>query len=208
MGGWRWWIELVVPRLGFAAALPIITILTGCSLADTLRARLAGGASPHQEYANGLIDAGLAETPTGRAWLETAGFALASPRSVELPFNEEGWLEPDRADALGLRFDVPAQRWVMVRINLEEPDSARVFIDAFRVPQDPMDSLEAIASARDTSNQLTFRMRRRGTVVVRVQPELLRGGPYQLTVTAEDSPPVTRADTFPAEPQSRMGRRE
>jgi hypothetical protein len=117
--------------------------------------------------------------------------------------DEEGWLEPDQADALGIRFDVPAQRWVMVRMTLEEPDS-RVFVDAFRVPQDPVDPLEAIASARDTSYQLTFRMRRRGTVVVRVQPELLRGGPYQLTVTAEDSPPVT----LNTAPQSRLSCRE
>jgi hypothetical protein len=179
-------------------------LLTGCSLADAIRSRLADGPSPHQEYANGLTDAGLAETPTGRAWLEMAAYALASPRSVELPLDEEGWLEPDQADVLGIRFDVPAQRWVMVRMTLEEPDSARVFVDAFRVPQDPVDPLEAIASARDTSYQLTFRMRRRGTVVVRVQPELLRGGPYQLTVTAEDSPPLT----LNTAPQSRLSYRE
>jgi len=191
MEGRRQRVERVGPWSVHAAALSILTILGGCSIADAIRTRFTEGSSPHQDYANGLTEAGLADTPTGRAWLETAGFALASPRSIELPLNEEGWLEPDRADALGLRFDVPAQRWVMVRINLEEPDSARVFIDAFRVPQDPVDPLEAIASARDTSGQLTFRMRRRGTVVVRVQPELLRGGPYQLTVTAEDSPPLT-----------------
>jgi hypothetical protein len=191
MRGWSWWGECLALRSVTAALLTVI--LTGCSLTDALRDVLLDGSSPHQDYANALMDAGLAVTPTGQEWIETARYALASPRDVELPLNEEGWLEPDRADALSLRFNVPPQRWVMVRILLEQTDSARVFIDAFRVPQDATDSLDPIASARDTANQLAFRMRRRGTVIVRVQPELLRGGPYQLTVTAEDSPPVTLA---------------
>jgi len=147
--------------------------------------------SPHRDYAEGLVEAGLAAAPAGQAWLEAADSVLASPRTILLPFSEEGWLPADRASAIGLRFDAPAQRWVTIRMSLDEPDFARVFIDAFRMPREPGDSIEVIASAPDTMNELTLRVRRSADLVVRVQPELLRGGPYRLTVMAAEEEPVT-----------------
>ena len=60
-------------------------------------------------------------------------------------------------------------------------DTTRVFVDLFRVENDTLSQFRHVASA-DSSLQLAFSPRRDASYVLRLQPELLRGGQYTITI--------------------------
>lgn len=82
---------------------------------------------------------------------------------------------------------------VDVEVSLDTDPGAIVFLDAFRAPRDSLAEPDRVASADEPARSLSFEVRRD---IVRVQPELLRGGRYTLTVVVGPSLafPVEGAD--------------
>ncbi len=178
-------------RVRFAlASVSVAAFLSGCGAVDEIRQRIAPRTSPHAEYADALRAAGLTASPLAGAWVEAASEALVAPRKVDLPFHDEGWLAPDAPGAIGVRFTAPRARWITVRAHLDAARPALVFVDAFRSPTDS-DARFIPLAATDSPGVLRFRVWRGGAVIVRAQPELLRGGRYERSVTIEDERPTT-----------------
>ncbi|MFW6198437.1 MAG: M23 family metallopeptidase, partial [Acidobacteriota bacterium] len=153
-------------------------------------------------YRHGLEQAGLLDTALGEDWRAAAAAALESPVRVELPYREVGYLETRAAEAVGYRFRVLRGQRVEVVLQVEAEEPMRVFLDAFR-PRPEQErgeqegALVPIASAPEGERRLYFEARRDAEYVVRIQPELLRGGRYELTILADASLqfPVQGLDT-------------
>ncbi len=182
-------------RPSVAALLAAVTLLPGCRHVDEIRERFRDVTS-HESYARSLESAELSETALGREWTEAARRALLDPLPVELPYREEGYLSADEAPALGFLVDL--ERGQRLSVDLEivgEP--GRVFVDLYRA--DPSGEREPlfVASADSATNELSYTVGRGGPFVLRIQPELLRGGEYQLTVRSGASLafPVAGADS-------------
>jgi murein DD-endopeptidase MepM/ murein hydrolase activator NlpD len=141
--------------------------------------------TPHEAYAESLRDAGLGETALARDWLEASRRAVEAPLTIELPFQEQGFIAPDDADAVGYRFRLERGQLLTVRLQVQSDDSARVFLDFFRVPADSADAVRPITTADTIEDGLVYEPYRSGEYVVRVQPELLRGGSYILTLALD-----------------------
>ncbi|HZD05810.1 MAG TPA: M23 family metallopeptidase [Longimicrobiales bacterium] len=141
--------------------------------------------TPHEAYVQSLRDAGLEGTALVRDWLEAGRRAVQSPLPVDLPFREEGFIAPDEAGAVGYRFAVERGQALTVRLSVESDDSARVFLDLFRIPTDSTGALRPVTTADTLADGLVYEPWRDGEYVVRVQPELLRGGHYVLTLTLD-----------------------
>lgn len=130
-------------------------------------------------YERGLRDAGLAGTALGIEWQRVGDAALASPAEIELPYREHGAFDRREAHAFGYRFAVARGQRVTVTLRMSAPDP-RVFIELYRIDQ--ASGPVHVASAGDGTRQLEFEPTVEGAYLLRLQPELLRGGSYDLEI--------------------------
>lgn len=157
-------------------------MLAACGVAESVRN--ARELTPHERYANGLREAGLAETAMGREWITAADTVLQRAHRVSLPFQESGFYDRGQARAVGWQFDVRDGQRVSIVLTKEGQD-ARIFADLFAVTTDSVQHFESLQSAvTDSTQQILMRYETRDSVrlVLRVQPELLRGGKYTITI--------------------------
>jgi murein DD-endopeptidase MepM/ murein hydrolase activator NlpD/SH3-like domain-containing protein len=164
----------------------LATLALGAAACDPigeLREHLAAPASPHEAYALGLERSGLAYTALGQDWLRVAAQALAHPVPAAIPLQEEGYFAPEKPAAVAYRVTLLRGQRVAVHAQLRPDATGRLFIDIF-APGDSADAPRHLASADSLAASLEFEPRRGGEFIVRIQPELLRGGRYTLLVRA------------------------
>lgn len=151
--------------------------------ADRLRSlwpHLMRPISPHERYARALKQANLHDTMLGDAWLSAAMSAIRQPQDVTLPFSATGSFDAASTAALAWRFHARRGRRIEVEIELDS-SRGRVFVDLFRPdPQDREALVDWVASAPDGASALQHEPTRDGVFIVRLQPELLRGGRFRV----------------------------
>jgi murein DD-endopeptidase MepM/ murein hydrolase activator NlpD len=165
-----------------------VTLLLGISACsrESLREFFAGY-TPHERYERALLAAGLDQTALGSDWLAAASTALENAVGIASPYREESYLDPREAMATAYR--VSARRGQRIETTFEsEPDTSyQVFIDLFFLSDRPGATPRRVASADSLGRTLDYLARRDGDYLIRVQPELLRGGRYSITVVVGPS---------------------
>ncbi len=136
-------------------------------------------APTHERYTAALSEFGLDKTALGQDWLREADAALAQPIDVALPFSETGYLAPNEPAAIGYRFELRRGRRFVIDVALETTEPTRLFIDLFEVVEGREPRL--VASTAPDERHLDYQARRDTIHVLRVQPELLRGGRFTIT---------------------------
>ena len=143
--------------------------------------------TPHERYAQGLRDAGLAATAMGREWLIAADTVLNTAHRIMLPFQERGAYDRSQARAVGWAFDVRDGQKISITL-VADGQRAQIFTDLFVVTTDSVRQFESVAaSVTDSANQSVVRYESRDsvTLILRIQPELLRGGQYHVTIRSD-----------------------
>ena len=174
-----------IGRRGAATAVAA-ALLAACAGGEV---RMAGEeGSPRQTYAASLQEAGLHRTALGREWIEAADRALADPTAVELPHREVRWLDPREASAVAFRIPLESGQRLVVDalVSGHNPSGITLFLDLFREPERG-GAPDRVASADSARWHLEHVVDRSGSYLLRVQPELLRGGRVTVTMTAEAS---------------------
>jgi murein DD-endopeptidase MepM/ murein hydrolase activator NlpD len=169
--------------LGAAAAVAAIVIATHPQLVR----RLLRPETPHQRYTRALAEGGLARTALAAGWLAAADRALEQPVTVETPFTQDTVLDPARGAALGYLVNVKRGQKLDVKVARPDGWSGLVFIDLFEPDAQGTAPRRPIASADEDATALSREARESGTYVVRIQPELLRGGRINVTLQAGPS---------------------
>ncbi len=169
----------------WSCGLVLLLGVSACSR-ESLREFFAGY-TPHERYERALLAGGLDETALGSDWLAAATAALENAVTVASPYREESYLDPREVIATAYR--VSAQRGQRIEATFEsEPDTAyQVFIDLFFLSDRPGASPRRVASADSLERELDYLARRDGDYLIRVQPELLRGGRYSIKVVVGPS---------------------
>jgi murein DD-endopeptidase MepM/ murein hydrolase activator NlpD len=168
----------------------------GCGDADPLRGYFVDP-SPRERYVHGLEEAGLGASALARDWVRAGHHALSRPTSVPTPYREAGYLDPAETRAEGFRFALRRGQRVLADVDMNG-DSAHLalFVDLF-VESDATTDPVLLATADSGNHRLEHVARRDGVYLLRIQPELLRGGRYTLTIEAGASLtfPVSGLDT-------------
>lgn len=143
------------------------------------------GETPHERYVELLERSGFGEAALARDWSAAARGAVMYPVTTELPMTESGWFPAEAPTALGYRVEMERGQRLSVELELEDEGDTEVFIDVFRLrgerdPDDP--SLLTVASAESMTRTVTYDASVTGSFLVRIQPELLRGGPYRVSL--------------------------
>ena len=165
--------------LGLSLALP------GCSPKNTLKG-VFKKQSPYEKYRSGLKDAKLDQTALGQQWVAAGEQALQKPVAVTLPFKETGYFPADKPMAASYQFKVQRGQKVAVRVQTQGQETPQVFIDLFEANPDNIAQPKQVAYADTTAQTLEYEIEEDLAHLLRVQPELLRGGRY--TVTIETQP--------------------
>ncbi len=152
---------------------------------ERVRDYFADAITPHERYAASLLAAGLEDAALTRDWLAAASHALEAPIAITPPHGEDGWLGPEQPAALAFRLPARRGQRLLIEVRLLADTSALIFIDLFTFPTDSLAPPRSLASADSGATALEYEPRRDGEYLLRVQPELLRGGRYTLTIRAE-----------------------
>lgn len=169
---------------GVPSILVALLAVAGCEEVEQVRDRFRD-LTPHEVYQAQLNLAGLGGSALARDWEAAGRRALEEPLAVRLPYAEEGYISPDAPEAAGYRFQLERGRRLTVAVSVGSGEAARVFVDLFRVPADSADPMRPVLSSQSPVQGFTHEPWRGGEFLLRVQPELLRGGSYSVTLGLE-----------------------
>lgn len=148
--------------------------------------------SPHERYVSMLHASGLDRTALGQDWIAVSESSLKKPAAIKMPSREIRTFPDNAAHAVAYR--LPLQRGRRLEVDVRGVDDAddasaaadvsqrtsiRVFVDLFFVDGEgaPM----RVASRSEEADLLEYEVAQDGAYLLRVQPELLRGGRFILT---------------------------
>lgn len=171
-------------RRWLAVAAAGILTATACEQVEQVQDHFRD-LTPYESYEESLAQAGLSETALGRSWADAGRRALEVPLAVTLPFQEHGYIAPEEPGAMGYRVSVPRGRRLTAEVTLESEEGTRVFVDLFRVPADEEDPPRPLISTDAVPGTFEHEPWRGGEFILRLQPELLRGGRYSVTIRLE-----------------------
>lgn len=165
----------------WVAILPLAIVVTSCDQVDAIRDEFRD-LTPYESYVQSLRVAGLGKTALVQAWLEAAAGALSDAPVVGLPYEEEGFFFPDDPGAVGYRLHLRRGQRLTVSFRMEGEFPARVFLEVYRVQQDPGRDPVPVLATDSLLTEVELVAGWEADYIVRIQPELLRGGRYRITL--------------------------
>lgn len=145
---------------------------------------LFGKKTPHQQYADKLTTAGLKETALGRAWFEAADKTLVNPVNITIPYKESGYFAADKPGAVGLRFQAKRGEKLNIAVTRRPITGFAIYLELWQAGESP----KLITAADTTQSVIEHEVDDNNAMyVLRLQPELLKGGEYTLSISAGPS---------------------
>jgi murein DD-endopeptidase MepM/ murein hydrolase activator NlpD len=169
--------------------LALAVLASGCTrVREGVRDVVERPLTPHARYARSLERAGLEGTALGREWLAAADTVLRAAHAVTLPHREAGAYVRDEARAVGWRVALRDGERLVARVRTQG-ERGTLYVDAFEVEGDSVPAFTHRASATPDSatGELVLRLEaeRSAAHVIRLQPELLRAGRYEVELRIE-----------------------
>lgn len=170
-------VEVIMNRISFGVLISFNVVLAACSASGPGIFRKQ---SPHEQYGERLDAAGLKQTALGIKWFAAATAALQQPAAITIPYRERGYFAAGNPAAIGLRFT--AKRGQILLLQLEKKSSAALtlYLELWKLDE----GRRSLQQAFDTTqNKFVFEVEENAEFVVRLQPELLGSGEYQLSIS-------------------------
>ncbi len=153
----------------------------GCNTSDPTELPVFLPETPHERYEFAFRRVGLETTALGFQWINASRAALDEALPVQPPLAESGYFDPNQAPSLGYRISMRRGQRLLVDLDLNGM-TRLVFIDLFRVRDDVAQPFTHVVSADSNETSLDYVANRDGEYVLRLQPEMLTGGRYDITV--------------------------
>ena len=178
--------------LNVRKALPImILVLAGCATA-----------TPREAYQASLRQSGLDQTALGRDWAAAGERALDTPLAMPVPLADTAYAAPAEPRALGYQLSLKRGRRFIVEVSVDTSAPARWFVELFRVDGP---AATRVAAIEEGLTRLEYEVPESGTYVLRLQPELLRGGRVTVVQRTEPTLVFPVADATAANVRSVFG---
>ncbi len=183
---------IVIRQLRRAATLAWLVLLAACSGTSSFPSLRDEPATAYDAYVRALTAAGLDSTALGREWIAASDSALRAPLAATLPTLEMGAYNRSEARAIAYRFSLKDGQRVAVRTRADGLP-ARLYLDLFEVATDTLKPFVHRATADSMTRPdsaaavltLEYEAREDADFVLRLQPELLRSGRYELSIGVE-----------------------
>lgn len=159
--------------------ITVSILATACS---TSRKGLFTQKSAHEQYASRITDAGLETSELGLRWFAAAQKAVSQPLSVTVPYKEAEYFAAEKPDAAGLLFSARRGEKLVIQIDMKPAGSFRLFAELLQ-PGKPGSAPSLLATADTTTWKLEYAVEADGLFILRLQPELLKSGGYDLSIS-------------------------
>lgn len=157
----------------------IFVLLSACQSKN-----LFDSQSPYQNYINTLDKSGLEKYGIAQKWIDNGKLIHASNMTtLSLPYNEMTYFDPSKVEALFLQYKVKEGNNISIRADALTDSSTVYFIDVFRKN---VNEFTQLYYSKD-QNKIDYTARQDGEHLLRVQPELLGGGPVILSIEVSGS---------------------
>ena len=167
--------EYKTPYRKIASFLLLLFLLAACK---SIKEGLFEKQTPHKAYWSQIEKAGLADSKMAKEWIKASDSVLITAVETDIPFSEAVVFDYDNLTAVAYHFSLQEGRSLRVVAEPELNDTSRVFIDLYRKD----DELKHIGYAPEGSPELTHQVKRDGIYVVRIQPELLTRGLFNVQI--------------------------
>ncbi len=153
----------------------LISVIAACKSGPF---NLLKPASPHQEYERKLVNAGLDQNKMGKAWIIKANNLLPNAVGIKLPYKESGYFAADKVDGAGFKFSLQRGQMLTVRLTKQSVDHFSIYMDFWERRDNG--EFKVLAFADSIGAELQWEAKRSGEYFLRLQPELLGSGSYNL----------------------------
>lgn len=161
--------------------LLILTLLWSCKSGPF---NLLKPVSPHQNYERKLKTAGLDQTIIGAAWLNNAELSLQKALPITLPYQEKGYFSAEKIEAVAFKFQLTKGQKLQVKLDRKPVAGFMIYLDLW---QPDGVNYKLLTSADTLGNNLQLDADETGTYILRLQPELLGSGEFNLAITTGPS---------------------
>jgi murein DD-endopeptidase MepM/ murein hydrolase activator NlpD/SH3-like domain-containing protein len=135
--------------------------------------------SAHEKYADRIKEAGLDKTSMGALWFFAANKSIAQPLSITLPYREAGYFAAEKPSAAGYVFSARRGDRLTVEVTTVPQVPSGFFVELWQYS--PAQNSELIADA-DSTLRITHDIESDGQYLIRMQPALLQGTEYHVTI--------------------------
>lgn len=135
----------------------------------------------HDQYAKKLRKTGLHETAMGRAWFAEADKALSQPLRVSLPYRQVGYFSEDKPIAIGLQFNATRGEKLIFLLKRKPDTTFVIYADLWQVQNNEEPDLLIFFDT--TEAEFNHEIDETCNYILRLQPELLGAGEYELSVS-------------------------
>ena len=173
---------ILITNRNLKLLLPILLInilISSCGNKNTLRG-VFQKQTPYEAYSSALKDVKLDQTALGSKWLAAGTAVFEDSLVISLPYGETAYFDASEVTANGYRFIAEEGQEVNIEIEIISTEPLTIFLDLFLIHDDP----EHVASSDTTRAALHYEVKKTGVYLLRLQPELLKGGRYQLKITS------------------------
>jgi murein DD-endopeptidase MepM/ murein hydrolase activator NlpD len=168
-----------------ALGLILISLLLGACSKLSGPAALFKKASPHDDYSQSLKSAGLEKTVLGKEWLRNSDNAISRALTISTPYKETGYFAPEKTQVASYKFNAVRGQKIHVALQKRPETNFNIYLDLFEQQTDG--NTKRVAYADTLGRVLDYEIDKNGLYYLRLQPELLSGGEYTLTITAGPS---------------------
>lgn len=169
----------------------LLVFLAGCAGAlGEHPARARGVQGPRDRYESRLLASSIGKSSLYHMWSEEARRALRSGLSIRPSFREIVHFPVDQPLAVSYRLEMRRGQKLHVKLERRSFDG-QLFAELFEEIGSDNAVYRLVQSADAKKNEITFEATADGVHVLRLQPELLKGGDVAITVT------TAAALTFP-----------
>lgn len=172
-----------ISRLPYFAFILLLTVLLSKSCDTSGPSGLFGKKTLHEQYASKIKNAGLHETALGRQWFVAAEQSLASPITVHLPYSETGYFTAEEPKAVGITFRAKRGEKLTITLSKRPTTGYLIFMDLWENSTTANSKPTLLLSADTTSKPLEYDVDDDQNFLLRLQPELLKGGEYTVSIS-------------------------
>lgn len=155
--------------------LILISVIVACKSGPF---NLLKPSSPHQEYERKLVTAGLDQNTMGKAWIIKANNLLPNAVGIKLPYKESGYFAADKVDGAGFKFSLQRGQMLTVKLTKQSVDHFSIYMDFWERRDNG--EFKVLSFADSIGAELQWEAKRSGEYFLRLQPELLGSGSYNL----------------------------
>ncbi|MBK6266592.1 M23 family metallopeptidase [Marivirga sp. S37H4] len=156
----------------------ILLLFLSCLIASCKIDQVFAPKGPYEKYLASLKANDLEQTALAQDWITAGESALKDSTYANLPYAELSRFDPAEPTALFLRYKVKEGQNIEIHLKRISESNTRIFVNVFEWRDEEFKPLGQEADG----DSLTYKVENSGEHAVRIQPELLRGGLFQIYI--------------------------